>query len=131
VDLQALIALAGPLREWLVSLRLADREDSALRSEAVAALYAALNETRIYLGTLAESQLNTPDAIPRDRETEARLSRLWTAASVKLRSVNRDLAERCLLKGDSWAMPERWPKSTVHDARIDIEEIFNEARALL
>lgn len=131
MELQALLALAPAIREWFESLRDAGREHGTTRTEAITALYTALNETRIYLGTLAAAQETSSNPLPRDRETEANLSRLWTSASIKLRPINRDLAVRCLLKGDSWAVPDNWPEDTVRKARIDIEQVFSEARKLI
>ncbi len=42
-----------------------------------------------------------------------------------------DLADRCFLKGDYWANPDIWSDQEIREARIEIDRVFKEARALL
>ena len=71
------------------------REDKA--DEALAAIYAAANETKLYIQKAQRSGKS-------DRQREEELSRLWTKAAVPIRNFDRDLADRCLMK-------ERWTPS--------------------
>src|SRR5205085_8937681 len=93
------------------------------RDSALAALYGALNETKLYL--------ERRDAGERDRGREEQLSRLWSAAAIPLRRFNADLAARCLEKSDFWVAPKRWFDDDVHSKRIDIDLLSNGAHALL
>jgi hypothetical protein len=67
----------------------------------------------------------------RRRGREAALSRLWMKASVKLRDVNHELAEICMLKGAYWASPDTWTDADVFRARIEIHQVIIAARKLL
>jgi len=55
--------------------------------QALFALYAALAETRSYI-------IDLEDAKPRDRTKEFAISRLWNMASVPLREIDPELANR-------------------------------------
>ena len=86
--------------------------------------YTALNEPRIYLGGLEQRK-------PRNPDTEATLSRLWTTASTKIREIDRSWAMRCFQKGDYWANPDNWTEDDVKKAGIGINEVFEKAQDLL
>ena len=68
--------------------------------QALAAIYAATNETRIYIAHTLQTK-------GRDQRRETELARLSTKAAVPVRHVDRDLADRCLLKADYWLIPPR------------------------
>ena len=133
-ELQAIIGIADSLRAWFEALRGQHRAKREDEKAALRALYTALNETRIYLGIISRpsfSRIEGSQRAERNEETEARISRLWTEASVSLRDVDRDLAERCLLKGDYWANPEAWSKRDISRARIGLNRVFRDAQKLL
>lgn len=67
--------------------------------QALLTLYAALAETRSYLSDLQAGK-------PRDKERQFAIARLWNTASVPLREIDKDLSERCFLKGGYWMEPE-------------------------
>jgi hypothetical protein len=69
--------------------------------QALAALYAALTETKQYILDLDEGK-------HRDRNREFAIARLWHMASVPLRAIDTELAERCFLKGGYWMEPDIW-----------------------
>jgi hypothetical protein len=113
IDLSVIIGAATPIREWFELIRTGRKQKSQKDEEALAALLLALNETRIYIGSLDRHRmgLNLSTNGPthsRDERTEAMLSRLWTTASLKLRHVDPDLSERCFRKGEYWANPDEW-----------------------
>ncbi len=125
MDIGLLINLLEPLRNLIESLKTRREVQGSEEEEALIALYVSLNETRIYLGLLDRKIEN------RNMETEAKLSRLWTAASIKLRRINHDLAERCYIKADYWANPDTWSDTDIKRAKIGVDRIFREAKKLL
>jgi ATP-dependent protease HslVU (ClpYQ) peptidase subunit len=136
VDFALIMSVVNQARQWLEFSNTNDRHRDEEYEEALGALYTALNETRIYIGSLERHRLAANRGIVqagsgRNLETEAKLSRLWTAASVKLRRFNHDLAVRSMMKGDYWANPEEWTDRDIRRARIQIDSVFREARRLL
>ena len=132
IEFSGIMPALSALKGWFATGR---RPDAGYQ-EALEALYTALNETRIYIGLLDRSKFGLDQgedltAPRRSIETEARLSQLWTHASLKLRQVDRDLAERCFDKGDYWAHPDEWTEDDVKRARIQIDSVFRAARRLL
>jgi len=136
LDLSTILAALTQIRQWFESLRTHNTYRDERYQEALGSLYTALNETRIYIGWLDRGRygkalsVNNPPA-QRNEETEAKLSRLWTTAALKLRNIDHELAERCMLKGDYWANPEAWSEDKIKRARIQIDSVFREARKLL
>ena len=96
-----------------------DQMDSAL-----AAIYAAANETKIYLARLEKTGR-------RKRKREEELARLWSKAAVPVRRFDADLADRCLLKSQYWVSPDRWNADDVTEKKIGIDAIYEKARELL
>jgi hypothetical protein len=134
--LEGIIGLLGPLKDWLKlnsDVRNTRRQEER---EALLALYTALNETRLYVNSQDATRLSRRSSSgsppnPRSPEREEQLCRLWMEASVRLRHLNRDLAARCLIKSDYWAEPDSWADADVRAARIELDRVFKEARALL
>jgi hypothetical protein len=91
---------------------------------ALAAIYAASNETRLYIR-------HTLQRNSRDEQREAELSRLWAKAAVPVRHLDRDLADRCLHKADYWTSPDRWTVAQIREFRIGLDEVYEYARQLL
>jgi hypothetical protein len=91
---------------------------------ALAAIYAAANETRIYLARLEETGR-------RKRKIEAELARLWSKAAVPVRRFDRKLADECLLKARFWVSPDRWEEDDLTEKRLGVDAIYEQARALL
>ena len=102
---------------WLIG-RFSQREDDRIRErkEVIDALLDALQETRIHFG-------NQRLVRNRDREAEARLSRLWSTAARKVEPFDSDLANRCETKGTYWADPVDWRDDDLLAAGITIKEI--------
>lgn len=102
---------------------------------ALKALYVALNETVLYFRRLDRPHLARSKKerleFQRDIKTEEALSRLWMDASIELRPINHDLAERCFLKGQYWADRDGWSDEDGEKTNIKLEKLLEDARALL
>lgn len=98
------------------------REDQA--DAALAALYAAATETRLYLAGLE-------GGARRRRKAEQELARLWSKAAVPIRRFDADLADRSLRKSEYWMSPHRWSARMVTEARIGIDQVQEDAAKLL
>ena len=96
-----------------------DRIDQALY-----ALYAALNETKSYIERLDSGKR-------RNRKTEWAIARLWHDASVPLRDIDPDLADRCFIKGSYWMEPETWTDVRIKRKRIKLDQVLKSTRKLL
>jgi hypothetical protein len=111
------IATLGLIREG--KKRRNDRIDQALY-----ALYTALNETKAYIERLESGKR-------RDRKTEWAIARLWHDASIPLRNIDPDLAERCFIKGSFWMEPETWTDKKIKRKRIKLDQVLKSTRKLL
>lgn len=104
------------------------REGKKQRTEktdqALMALYAALSETKAYIREQKEGK-------PRDHEKEFAIASLWHKASVPLREIDSEFAERCFLKGGYWLEPEVWDQEKINQKGIAIDAVFEATRALL
>jgi hypothetical protein len=104
------------------------RENKKQRTEkpdqALTALYTALAETKAYMADLKSGK-------PEDKQRQFAIARLWNTASVPLREIDKDLAERCFLKGSYWMEPEAWNQAQLEAKRITIDSVFDATRQLL
>lgn len=91
---------------------------------AVEAILRAINETKIYVASLARGKKRRP-------KREEDLARHWTSAAAALHGINDDLARRCKLKGEYWTDPEAWNTSQLEDARILLTQVSTDAEGLL
>ena len=92
--------------------------------KALLSLYAALSETKAYVAYIAEGK-------PCDRQREYKLAKLWHEATVPLRHIDKDLADRCFLKGSYWMEPESWTEAGIKENRIALDQVFESTRDLL
>jgi hypothetical protein len=88
------------------------------------ALYTALTETKLYLGSLDNGG-------QRGKKREMALARLWYDASVPLRDIDPDLAERCFDKGAYWTNPDIWSDQMLEEKNIKLEQVIESIRLLL
>lgn len=130
MEIAALIGVAGGVREWFKDLREGRLGNRARYNAALLALYAAANETQLYVNRQAPRWSKARPAA-RDLEREEKLSRLWREASVLIREFDHDLAERCFDKGGYWTDPEAWSEQEIKAARIELMRVVDEARELL
>lgn len=104
------------------------REGKRRRDEridrALYALYTALNETKAYVERLDSGKR-------RNRKIERSIARLWHDASVPLRDIDRDLAERCFMKGSYWMEPDVWTDIMIKKKRIKLDQVMRSTRKLL
>ena len=104
------------------------REGKKQRTEktehALHALYVALAETKAYV----EDRENGKR---RNRRREYELARLWHSASIPLRAIDKNFAERCFDKGSYWMEPEMWDKKRIEETGITIDAVFDATRRLL
>ena len=121
-------AIAFTLFDKTISVLGLIRESKKQRTEkidqALLALYAALAETRSYLSDLKSGK-------PHDNDRQFAIARLWNTASVPLREIDKDLAEKCFLKGGYWMEPEAWDQQQIEAKGIAIESVFEATRQLL
>lgn len=104
------------------------REGQKTRNEktdhALLALYVALTETKSYIESREKGKR-------RNREREFELARLWHNASIPLRAIDKEFANRCFLKGSYWLEPDTWDKERIEDTGIAINSVFDATRQLL
>jgi len=86
-------------------------------------LYIALNETKFYLADFYKGK--------RDRDQEKAISSFWREASLSLRNVDVELADKCFLKMDYWSDPDDWTQKEIRKAKIDIDQVLDETRFLI
>ena len=90
-------------------------------SKFLKAAQKALNETLRYFGGVPHI---------RDYEKEEKLSELWSKVAIAALPFNPDLAQRCYLKSEYWANPERWTDEQIDAAKIRIVQMEKEIEAL-
>lgn len=104
------------------------REGRQRRNEqidrALFALYTALCETRVYVRDLENGER-------RSRKKEVAIAHLWHAASVPLRYIDRDLADRCFLKGSYWLDEEAWTQERINSSGIALDTMLEKTRDIL
>lgn len=112
-----LLGAIGLIREG--KKRRNERTDQALY-----ALYTALNETKAYVEKLNSGKR-------RNRETEWAIASLWHDASVPLRDVDRELADKCFIKGGYWMEPDTWTEMKIEEKQIKLDQVMESTRKLL
>ena len=96
-----------------------ERDDAAVRS-----VLTAVNTTKRYLARRERGE-------PIDRDAEAELVELWTAASVHIRRTDTSLAIRLQKKADYWTNPENWADEEIVNNGIQIDKIAEDSERLL
>ena len=115
--IERLLGLIGPL----TSLSHNRRE---LRDNALRAICTALDETFLYYRDLDNGK-------PRNLETEAQLSKYWSAAAIPIRHIDPDLALTCDQKSEYWLNPETWDDARVRNTGIALDDLRQRYRKLL
>ncbi|HTA59652.1 MAG TPA: hypothetical protein VK805_15935 [Candidatus Baltobacteraceae bacterium] len=130
-----LLKAADSILGWLGLLRKEQLGRGERERRAIKALYIALNETNLYFRRLDRPHLarskQERKEFQRNIRAEEALSRLWIEASVELRDINPDLADRCFLKGTFWADRDQWSDEDVQRANITLQKVVRDARAFL
>lgn len=91
--------------------------------DALRAVQIALNETQIYYALRDRG-------MPRNDEKEVQLSRYWSAASIPLRHIDFDFAERCEHKSLYWLNPDDWSDRKIGRYKIRLSSVAKKVRAL-
>ena len=91
---------------------------------ALLAIYTATTETKNYISSLGKRKKHA-------KEKERQLSELWIKAGVKLRNIDKDLAQICIIKADYWANPDEWTMADIKNSKITLDEIIKESRELM
>ena len=91
---------------------------------ALLAIYTATTETKNYISSLGKRKKHA-------KKKERQLSELWIKAGVKLRNIDNDLAQRCIIKADYWANPDEWTMADIKNSKITLDEIIKESRELM
>ena len=124
LELMTTLTIFDRLLAALGLLRAQKKERGERIDQALYALYTALNETKAYISYLESGK-------KRNRKREFAMARLWHDASVPLREVDRDLAERCFIKGSYWLQPDTWSEVMINRKRIGLDQIIKSTRDLL
>jgi hypothetical protein len=123
-ELMTALTIFDRLLAALGLLRAKQKEKSERTDQALYALYTALNETKAYISYLESGK-------KRNRKREFAIAKLWHDASVPLRKVDRDLAERCFIKGSYWLEPDTWSELMINRKRIGLNQVIKSTRDLL
>jgi hypothetical protein len=123
-ELATMAFLFDKVLTFIGLVRASERERDEKVDGALFALSAALNETEAYNKILESGGM-------RDHEREHRIAVLWHNASVPLRHVDREFAERCFLKGSYWMNPDVWDSRRVRRNGITLKRVANDTRKLI
>ncbi|KGD75239.1 hypothetical protein HA49_08335 [Tatumella morbirosei] len=96
----------GRLLEWR-------NANHKLKIAAIEALTPAVSQTVLYTHELRKGA-------PKDTEKENQLYTLWFAASSKVSSLDKDLAQNCLEKAKYWLFPEEYSQEKILELDIQI-----------
>lgn len=100
------------------------KQPSPPEQAAIRAVWAAVDNSRMYLrrinSGLADGSQPNPELI-----------QLWSEASLQIVAFDPGLALRLRDKADYWSDPQRWDEPRIAQARIDIDLVADDARALL
>jgi hypothetical protein len=124
LEFSQVIAVYNAIANGVKALADYRSKNSEKYKSALLLVYTAANESKSYITGLKNRK--SPD-----QEREAKIARLWTEAAVNLRTIDRDLAEKCLVFGDSVAESTEWSREQVDEARKSVTAIFEQARGLL
>ena len=136
IEIPVLLKATDSVLGWFGFLRKERKEKSERERQALKALYLALIETSMYFRRLdrpylAKNKKEEKVGFQRNIQTEEALARLWTEASVELRDVEPELAQRCFFKGQFWADRDAWTQDDIRKADIVLEKLRRDAQFLL
>lgn len=118
-------ALLANLGRYLANLARAGRQRKEESRKALQGVIRATRQTKVYLRALEAKG-------KRDYDKEARLSDSWTELSFELRKLDvKALAKRCDIAGGYWSDPDKFSDSFLKRARVRLQDLEMEARALL
>jgi hypothetical protein len=124
VEPSSILAIFDTTLKTLGLIREGKKHRNEKIDQALFALYTALNETRNYINKLKKSK-------KRNRKTEHDIALLWHKTSIPLRYIDKDLADRCFLKGSYWLEPDTWTQEDIMNKGIAIDTIYDRTREIL
>lgn len=119
-----MIELIDSLVNILGPIATSSRENEAKKDQALRAVSYALDETYLYYRDLRNGNLQ-------DREREAQLVKLWSAAAIPLRHFDFDLANICDMKSEYWINPDQYTEDQVQEMGIKLDDVRGAYRKLL
>ena len=109
----------------MISAALAQqRQPSPPEQVAIRAVWAAVDNTRMYLRRINQG-------IAEGSQPNPELIQLWSEASLQIAAFDPAMALRIRDKADYWSDPQEWDEVRIAQARIDIDLVAVDARALL
>ncbi len=115
--IDSLVNIMGPLAT-------SSRENENKKDQALRAVSYALDETYLYYRELNNGMLE-------DREREAQLVKLWSAAAIPLRHFDLDLSRICDSKSQYWINPQGFNDDQVENLGIRLDDVRKAYRKLL
>ena len=100
------------------------KEDEQKKDLALKAVSYALDETYLYYRDMKNGHL-------KDRDREAQLVKLWSAAAIPLRHFDLDLANICDRKSEYWIVPESYSDEDVSKLGIRLGDVRGAYRKLM
>ena len=106
------------------SNREGQKEKREIDDKALTAISDALSETSIYVNAWRKNG-------ERNLETEKKLVKLWGAAAIPVRHLDKKLSEICEYKSEYWINPDNWNPEKTKGLAIDLERVRNKYREKL
>ena len=120
-----ILTLFKEFRDWILGIDKSNLEHNKENKNALKTLYKALSETKSYFSERENKLIN------RNRDKEREISNLWFEASVEIKNINKQLAERCFLKGEFWTDPINWRNNDKEKLDISLSEMTLLSKQLL
>jgi hypothetical protein len=124
LDIQSLKLLFSSLAQGISVITNYRNKQDEKYELALYAIYTATTETKNYITTWGRRRKH-------DTSKEIKLSKLWNEAGIKLKNIDNDLAQKCIVKADYWANPDEWTQGDIKESKIALNIIIKESRKLL
>jgi hypothetical protein len=121
MDIRQAIPEVGRL---LSEILLSGQYPTPSKQRAIRAVWSAVDSTRMHIRMIENGQAQSGAPSPE-------LVALWSDASLQLVELDPDLALRLRAKAEYWSDPEGWDDRKIQEARIGIDAVAADARALL
>ncbi len=123
-DIQSLKLMFSGLAKGIDFIKEYSNKKEEKYELALYALYTATTETKNYISSFGRRKKH-------DTKKEIKLAKLWNEAGIKLRHINNELAQKCIIKADYWANPDEWTQGDIKESKIALDTIIKESRLLL
>jgi hypothetical protein len=119
-----ILAVADKVLSAIGLAREGKRAKEQRRRDALNALYAAINETQLYISERREGK-------KRNRRREFQIARLWSDAATAVSPLDHRLARICHCKRTYWCEADLWDDARIARNGIKIETVQRKIRRLL